>query len=251
MIRIEIDPKGLFKRQVSAFVQRQIPYATMLANNRTAWGVRQAWKTEIPRVFRNPVSLTRNAVLYSKADRTRPYSEIFIRDEAFKGTPPSRYLAAQVHGGERRAKRMEVSLRRQGKLRGNEFLVPTQALLGGSTLRGNVVTRMLSQVRASSDAYANQSTASRKRRHARERKQAGYTTDYFVLTRRHGKLNPGIYLRTNLGKLGSAVVPHLLIVKTPIYRERYDIYDIAERMFISQYPSHFRAALRAALRTAR
>ncbi len=251
MIRIEIDPGGLFKRQVSDVIQRQIPYATMLANNRTAWATRQAWKAEIPRVFSSPVPLTRNAVLYNKAERGRPYAEIFIRDEAFKGTPPATYLQAQVHGGPRRAKRMEMALRHQGLLQADQFLVPTSAVLSGGKLRGNIATRMLSQLRSSSDAYANQSAASRRRRHSREGRQKGYTTDYFVLRRPRGKLKPGVYLRTNLGRLGSSVVPHFLIVKTPTYHERFDIFGMAERLFRSQYPQHFRRALRDALRTAR
>ena len=251
MIRIEIDPGRLFKRQVSEVIQRQIPYATMLANNRTAWATRQAWKSEIGRVFNNPVPLTRNAVLYNKAERGRNYAEIFIRDEAFKGTPPATYLQAQVHGGPRRAKRMEMALRRQGLLQPGQFLVPASPVLSGGKLRGSVATRVLSQLRAASDSYANQSNASRRRRHSRESRQRGYTTDYFVLKRPRGKLRPGIYLRTNLGRLGSSVVPQFLIVQTPTYRERLDIFGIAERLFRSQYPQHFRSALRDALRTAR
>lgn len=252
MIRIRIDPGDRLQRSLSELARSQVPYAMRLASNDTAYQVRQAWKREIPRVFRRPVPLTRNAVLYSKADRSRSFAEVFIRDEAFKGTPPARYLAPQVFGGSRRHKRMEAAMRYRGLLRHDQYVVPARGTLSTTgKLRGPMVTRLLAQVHASHDSYSNQSTASRTRRHRREERQTGYTTDHFALTNQHGKLPPGIYKRTNLGRLGSSVQPVLLFVRAPTYRERYDIFGLAERLFLERFTPNFDRAMDRALRTAR
>lgn len=122
-IRIGVDPDNVFGRQLTALEQSQLPYAASQAANKVAYEIRERWKRQAPRVFDRPTPLTVNAAMYRKATKALPYAEIYLRDEAFKGTPPAKYLLAEVDGGQRRRKGFERLLQSRGLLSPTQFAV--------------------------------------------------------------------------------------------------------------------------------
>ena len=122
-IKIGVDPDNVFGRQLTDLEQSQLPFAASQAANKVAYEIRERWKRQAPRVFDRPTPLTVNAAMYRKATKDKPYAEIYIRDEAFKGTPPAKYLLTEVEGGQRRRKGFERLLQGKGLLSPSQVAV--------------------------------------------------------------------------------------------------------------------------------
>jgi hypothetical protein len=185
--------------------------------------------------------------MYRKATKAQPYAEVFIRDEAFKGTPPSKYLVAEVEGGQRRRKGFERLLQSRGILSPTQFAVMgrgAQANQYGNVPAGQV-TKILSQLGAQRDRYQNQTDVSKKRRRGKKNNRDG---EYFVLTTRKGALRPGVYER--IGQ-GSGVRSIFIFTNTAGYRPRYDIFGMAEDTWKKLTPFFLKRELEKAMLTAR
>lgn len=249
MLSIAVDPGNVLGRQLTELERKQLPFAMVRALNDTAYETRQEWAETMPRVFDRPTPLTQRAVVYRKASRDRLTAEVYVRDEAFKGTPPSKYLEAQVMGGSRRQTGKERKLANAGLLPAGHFVVPGAGaeLDAYGNLSLGQVNRILSQIGAQSDSTANESQASRSRRTRREGKKTGYTTQYFALKQRRGRLAAGVYQRIQLGRLGSAVRSILRFVSKVSYRPRYPIFNLAQRIFDRRFPGNFERSLYGAV----
>ncbi|WP_346839814.1 hypothetical protein [Microbulbifer sp. SAOS-129_SWC] len=213
--------------KASAEIQRQLPYAGARALNSVAFRIRGEEHAAIGRVFDSPTRLTRNAVLVNKADKRKGNAQVYIRDEASKGTPPEKYLAPAVFGGKRNEKRFERAIRyahlwyRGERLPSNMYVVPGEA--AKLNKHGNITAatymRILSQVKANLDDKQN-ATNSR-----RSRAKRGATKGYFL-----GKIEGtwGIWQRVGY-KRRRSVRPILIFVsKVPNYRKRFPFYKIAQ-----------------------
>lgn len=246
-IRIAVDPGDILGRQLTDLEQSQLPFAASQAANKVAFEVRERWKRQAPRVFDRPTPLTVNAAMYRKATKAQPYAEIFIRDEAFKGTPPAKYLLAEVEGGQRRRKGFERLLQSRGILSPTQFAVMgrgAQANQFGNVPAGQI-TKILSQLGAQRDRYLNQTDVSKKRRRGKKNNRDG---EYFVLTKRKGVLRPGVYER--IGR-GSGVRSIFIFTNTAGYRPRYDIFGMAEDTWKKLMPFYLKRELEKAMQTAR
>ena len=251
LVKTEVDPGRIFQRELTALERDQLPFAAVQAANQTAFAVREEWKGKAQRVFDRPTRMTVNSVLYRKATKARPAADVFIRDEAPKGTPPAKYLLAQVEGGTRRPKAFERRLQASGVLPPGMFAVAGKGakLDRHGNVPGKVITAVLSAVRSQFDPYQNATPTSIKRRHRRRRK-GPKTGDYFVVRQARGRLLPGIYERIGLGRLGSAVRSVLFFVRSVSYRPRFDVFGYARKVYEKQYPFHFQRELAKAVQTA-
>ncbi|MEN5117503.1 hypothetical protein ABE488_09245 [Luteimonas sp. TWI662] len=249
MIKTEVDPGDVFGRAFTELEQKNLLFATVQAVNATAFATRERWAELMPRVFDRPTALTLRAPLYRKATKQRPYAEVFLRDEAHKGTPPAKYLLAQVGGGGRRMKRSEAALRAAGVLPAGMFTVPGRGaqLDAFGNVPGKQITAILSAVRAQSDQYQNATDASRGRRRAKKKRRGG---EYFALGRQRGNLRPGVYERIDTG-FGSGVRSVLFFVTSVTYRPRYDVFGAAQAIFDKQLPFHFTRELDKAVATSK
>lgn len=250
-IRIRIDDTGAFDKGLSDLERTQLPYATMQAINATAHDVHARWKQVMPQIFDRPVPLTVKAVAYQKATKSRPFADIFVRDFVSKGTPPSKYLQAQVMGGSRRHKGVERHLAGAGILPAGDYVVPGV----GAKLDqyGNIPRSQLnmikSQLGAQGDSLANESDVSRVRRLKRFKRQGRRDGNYFAIKTQRGKLAPGVYERIATG-FGSAVRSVLYFVKSVSYRRRYPIFDMAQKVYARRFPANFQKAMDAAVESA-
>ncbi|WP_126945727.1 hypothetical protein [Xanthomonas sp. BRIP62418] len=267
-IRIAVDADNLLGRQFSALEREQLPFAIVQACNATAFEIREVWKRTAPRVFDRPTSLTINAAMYRKATKARLFAEIFLRDEAFKGTPPAKYLRTEVDGGQRRKKGFEVLLQAKGLMPAGQFAVTGRGARTDQygNVPGSQVTAILSQLGAQRDAYQN-ATTDKPKRPSNERSRAEYLGRtrlntvavmqrtvrrggrYFALQRQRGKLAPGIYERIGTG-FGSAVRSVFVFTTRASYTPRYDIYGLAQRTWDKLMPFYFNRELDKAIQSA-
>lgn len=246
-IRIGVDPDDMLGRQLNELERSQLPFAASQAANKVAFEIRERWKQRAPQVFDRPTPLTTNAAMYHKATKQRPYAEIYIRDEAFKGTPPAKYLLAEVDGGQRRRKGFERLLQERGLLSPGQFAVMGRGAQPNQY--GNVpagqITKILSQLGAQRDRYQNQTNVSRKRRRGKRNNRDG---EYFVITKRRGALRPGIYER--IGR-GSGVRSIFIFTNNATYQQRYDIFGMAEDTWKKLMPFYLKRELEHAMESAR
>jgi hypothetical protein len=248
----KVDENNLFKRELTELERTQLPFAAIRAANETGFAVRQKWFETMPRVFDRPTPLTQRAVMIRKATRQRPGAEVFIRDEAFKGTPPAKYLQAQVEGGSRRQKGMEKRLQAKGILPAGHFVVPGRgAVLDAyGNITGRQVNAILSQLGARFDPLQNESDTSRGRRRRRELKKGTRAGDFFAIKKQRGRLPAGVYQRISTG-FGSTLRSVLHFVRSVSYTPRYRIFDLAERLYAREFPFHFERELAKAVQTSK
>lgn len=224
-------------RRLNDMQRRQVPFATARALTRTAQAVQQDLKAEMARVFDRPTRYTLGALRVRPATKTNLSATVHYKNEPGRDGAGG-YLQPQIKGGPRPYKRFEQHLQRAGILPPGFFVVP------GSGVRlnafGNMspgqITQVLSGVRAAPDIYARSSKASARRNPK--------PLQYFVS--RGGHLPLGIWQR-----VGQAVRPIMMFVRSPAYKVRFRFFDVASRSATKHFPIEFRRSLADALATAR
>ena len=229
-IRLTWDDSVL-KRKLSDAEKKALPYALAGALSKTAREGKDVIQRTMPEVFDRPTPFTTNSLYVSPATKDKLSADVFIKDFAAKGTPAVKYLFAEVYGGARRAKRSERALSSAGILPGGMLTVASKyaKLDQYGNIPASVYTRILSQLRASSDPYQNQTATSKKRR----RRKGG--AEYFALKEKRGALDPGVYERL----AGGGVRPVLLFVPSASYTKRLPFTDIAQRVYGQVFPDNF------------
>lgn len=247
-IQVRTDVEALH-RQFADVKNSQMPFATMLAINRTLEDGRQEITQAIATSFDAPTSWALRGVRYWKAEKNKPLTgRIFLDDFAGKGIPAYKFLSAEVYGGPRRYKRSEVMLRDRGLLPEGYYAVPGSAapLDGNGNIPGNVMVQVLSVLQAFGE-QGYKANLVKGGRADKRLQRAGLS--YFV--GRPGKGLPlGIWERKAFAH-GSAVRPFMIFVRAPAYSKRLHFYEIWENVGKQRFPYHMKEALQFALRTAR
>ena len=253
MLKIAVDADNELSGAFTQIERKNLPFAIMQACNATAFDIRETWKRAAPRVFDRPTPMTINAAMYRKATKQRLYAEIFIRDEAHKGTPPAKYLLPEVEGGQRRLKGMERLLMSKQIMPQGTFAIPGAGadLDQYGNVKSGQVRQIISQMRAGLEAgyTSNETDTLRERRLKRQNKRGGGGR-YFALQKQRGKLQPGIYERIT-SAFGSAARSIFIFSKSVHYEPRYDIFGLAQRQWDKLMPFHFRRELGKAVETSK
>lgn len=252
LVRADVDPGNVLAREFTVLERKNLPFAAVQAANATAFAVRQRWAEIMPRIFDRPTPMTQKAAVYLKATLQRPIADVLIRDEAHKGTPPAKYLQAQVTGGGRALKGVEKRLQARGLMPAGQYVVPGRGaqLDAYGNIPGSQINKVLSQLGARFDALQNETDKSAQRRRRREVKKEQRGGDYFAVTKQRGRLAPGVYQRIR-SNFGSAVRSVLRYVQSVSYRPRYPIFDLAKKLYDRQFPFHFDRELAKAVQTSK
>lgn len=238
-IDIRTDVASLLE-SLSDLEKRKIPWATKKSLDATAQQVVAAEREEMQRVFQNPRDWTLNSITFRPATydngsgkfATRPAMVDF--KDADRPNSAGYYLRPQVFGGGRRHTPFESRLIRTGKLRSNEYLIPTKFADRNATgdLNPGQITKILSDLSTIDEA--------RKYPGARDRgvrRSEAYHID------RSGRVRPGIYKRSGYaGRL-----PIFIIVGQPRYRPIFDFVGVAQRTMRAEFAANFRRELRIAV----
>jgi hypothetical protein len=243
---VEIDTKALVSR-LTEIEKRRLPQITLRALNDSAFETREAWADEAAKVFDRPTSLTLRAPLYRKATLQKLEAEVFIRDDATKGTPPATYLTPQVRGGPRQQKRGERALSRAAGFSAFYVPAPGAPLDQFGNVKRGLIQKILSQLQASHDPAQRETGLKRGRRLGRQRRRGGGGSYFIPAAGSHLKRDV-IYERIVTG-FGSSVRPVLVGVNAaPTYRKRYDVFKLAQEIFGRRFSANFRTQLTIATR---
>lgn len=288
-MRIAVTTNGLeaVAKQLKSLSGRQLAEATAKALNDTGFQVRRAMQAELRSQFDRPTSYITSSprVVPATADN------LAVLILPTNGNGPSRggkvgvdqqkILQAQEWGGQRRDKKSEVVLRRQGWLpAGYQTAIPREPFPGSDDGHGNISGKFmqglisyLQMYEAGNGFGGNMKSAARDRVHkfgksrmsGRAQKQAGphMGRRYFIaggretlqieggdrmVKRRTGgsrskHLQPGIWAVIN----GTTLRPVLLFVRVGTYSPRISMERVAQAADVDNYlPRRMRFRIREA-----
>jgi hypothetical protein len=231
--------------------QKQVTFATRVALTRTAQKAAEAQVREMRDVFRNPTPYTLSSVFVRPATKTRLEAEVKLKDDATKAVPASKFLAAQVSGGQRQLKRFERALTAAGVMPVGYLAVPGKGAkldAYGNMSRGQIV-QILAFFRAFPEMgyKANMTDKGRARLARGSKRVQGFT--YFV-GHPGDRLPLGVYQRVSFAR-GTAIKPVLLFVRSALYQSVYDFTYVAEKAVETEFANEFARAYIEAQETAR
>ena len=210
---------------IQAFSARRLAAAKATAATRVALLARDQIRAEMARVFDRPTPYTLNSLFVRPATAANPSAVVGVKDDSALATPPAKVLGAEVRGGARRQKRLEVALRMAGHMPAGWYVVPgAGAKLDayGNWSRGQII-QVLSQLRITLTAgYTRNMSWTPRKAIAAQRRAGGR---YFV--RPVGKRAPGVYQREFSG---NTVTPVALFVSRAVYTRRLPFDDIARQV---------------------
>jgi hypothetical protein len=252
MIRLEI--KGLEELQgyVEALAKNQLPFATMLATNDLAFEIMNAEKEMVRRSFDRPKPQTIKNIFVKKAT-SKQYPVARVRfDQVWDKNGIDEYMEANIKGGRRIMKPSEKRL-------GSFYLPGVGARLDQyGNMKGGQITQILSRLGRFGDVAGydmNQTDKSKLRR--LKQRQAGKTSEYFIITKQRGGLKPGVYQRgtssaIGSGRSGRGIVPVMVFTKrAPAYKPRWPFFQEGQRIIDTRFKQVFEKRIADALRTAR
>ena len=276
-IQFSIDASDLRKADLwLASISGQLDFVTSRALTATVKSIHANLKSQLPSVVNSPTAWTKRGLLVKYSTKKDPtaavgfnYGDKFGPEGSFGpssfqskkiGVPSGRYMDVLARGGNRQAKSTELSLRRVGLMRSNQFITPAGYGLGKPNAAGNVTggkyMQLLSFFKANKDdgvtSNAPDGAGSRGRTAAKRREVA------LFINRRKGA---AIMQRTGRGPKGGTgmgsgkpgrpqtvgykrgIKAAFWIVDQPRYKVQFPIREIAERQFRAEIGGHFREAL--------
>lgn len=225
--------------------EKQIPFATANALTTIAQKVKLGEIAVMKQRFDRPTQFTLNSLYVKAARKTSLEARVWFKDYASKGTPAAKYLASEVHGGGRGAKRFEKALAAKGFMQAGQYAVPGS----GAPLDqyGNVPRGLYVKVLSGLKAFGQQGYDANATNSARS-KRKGNAARYFVAE--IGGVT-GIWERVQSG-FGDGVKPLFVFTDSdPKYRIRLPFFKIAANIHKANYEREFTYALGQAIKTAR
>jgi hypothetical protein len=258
-LSVSVDLKG-FNRAMDRLVQEQVPGATARGLTWTAKIAQADLQTEIAKKFDRPTRFTLGSVYVSPATTKRLVATVALQDKAKDSSnKPVQWLSAEVRGGARRQKGIEVLLQARGLLPTGYYVVPTSfaRLDQYGNVPGTVIASMLSQLQARSvfNMDKNETAKSKTMRNRAAYRGKKVLSRYFVVMP-GGTKAPGIWERINAGGFvgpltagHNSVRPILLYVRqAPRYAKRLDFDGIVKASVHRNIEKQFDAAMAAMLK---
>lgn len=223
---------------------RQVPFATALALNATARGVKAAGIDSMRREFDSPKPITLNSLFIKPATKDQPRAEVFVKDQPLAkgaGGGLAEVLGHQFAGGQRTRKRLESHLQRMGYIGPSEYVAPGPDARMDSY--GNISLGQVQQIMTALHLhFAAYQNATRSKRSQRNAKAAGHL---FWSQGKDGKRRGvwGTDAQKNLRLI-------LVVIPTPRYKRRIFLDRLAQEVVTRDWASNFDSALARALSSA-
>jgi hypothetical protein len=240
VIKVKIDISDAINLLTAA--QKQVDYATAAALTKTAQAVKAAEREEMQRVFTSAVPFTLNSLYVKSATRSNLVATVGVKDQG--GTSAADWLLPEIEGG-RRPRGIEVFLKPIGLPPTGMYAVPGSAapMSGNKKININALKKIVGQLRSQPQGAAGFTSI---KRASTKTGRSSRKAQYFFLDKPMFGLPAGIF-----GVKGRAIQPIILFVKQPSYRRKFDFYGVATTTAERVFPQAFKAALAAALATAR
>lgn len=241
MLGVKFDTSVL-DRKFTRLEKEQLPFAMALTLTWTARDMQTAIKREISDAFDRPTRYAIEGVFLRGATKRKLEAFVFLRNEATKGTPPSKFLVPSVYGGRRRAKRFERALRARGIIGPNELTVPS--VVAKKDRFGNVpaseIVKMLSSLGANPDPLLNTPLGKYRRRGKKK-------VPWFVGTIGNAKH------RAIFKTVGKSIEPVFFIMDESEvnYEKQFRFFEVGDEAFTRTFRKNWEAALAYAVKTAR
>lgn len=266
---ISIDVRGLpeMQKRLHSLAAGQIPYATMIALNNTAFAVRAKLQDTMRSVFDRPTPWLLNQVTVSKATKDHLTAVVGTLEgkqtatgknagfTRFSSGVYERVLAPHIQGGTRELRKAEVRLQRAGILPTGWLCVPSPnaPLDQYGNLPESWWVMILSWLNAlqwsSQGAMQNRAEKLSKRKNKLER--AGIEVFAAIPGRdKTRQLHPGIYLRQRKDGYQS-IHAAILFVRRVTYRARLDWMGVANATALEVLPGEIEKGILKAIETAR
>lgn len=223
--------------------RKHIPFAVAVALTKTAQraqsGVVDVMRQRFDRA--TPYALNGLRVVPAKKTDSQPFSRVHFKDDAYKGTPASKFLSPEVHGGTRSQKRFERALIARGLMKNGRFAVPA----AGAQLDqyGNVRRSQIVQILSSLQAFGEQGYTANRTSSKRSQRR-GAVARYFV-----GAIDgvEGVWQRQTFG-FGEGLRPVFVFTDaTPQYRVLVPFDKIVENVARARFAGELKSALDFAL----
>jgi hypothetical protein len=227
--------------------RKHVPFAAALALTRTAQkaqaGVLDVMRERFDRP--TPYALNSLRIVPAKKSDAQPFARVYFKDDAYKGTPASKFLTPEMYGGDRGAKRFERALIGKGMMRAGQFAVPAAGAQLDSY--GNVRRAQIVQILSALRAFGEQGYMANRTSSKRSQRK-GVAAQYFVAAFDGIE---GIWQRKQFG-LGEGVRPVFVFTEsTPKYKVRVPFDKVVENVARARFPGEFKSALAYALQSAK
>jgi hypothetical protein len=233
-------------KRIGTTTQKKLMTAAKQAIDDVAFQAKKDLRQYAEKVFDNPVALTKNPALVTKAKihGNTASGSIWLKQsiDVTKGTSPTQYLQAQIKGGQRADKRSEKLLQMKGILpHGYQTTVMDAYKNKNGNITRGLIQKILSDLQSYS--YSGSIEQNRPARYYKPRlsgrakyktTKGNKTVGKYIVIPVHGKRGrnkaPGIYERK-----GKRMHRILAFIPRPTYRSRYDFFwsvlDTVKPMF--------------------
>ena len=264
MITVQATGFRELEQQLSAIQRTQLPYATMVALNKTGSGMMTKVRATMGEVFDRPTPFTMKHVNITHwATKTQPWLDIGVGLVLHTGGAPSEpsHLEPHVPGfpSTRKPKGAEEWLRAGGFMEGNQWLMPARNYPFNryGNVRGPTMQKMLADMNAYSRALYNPpitQTRLRGNRRRRGNPVAGRVYMWGTMTSRRGRLFSGIFsIQGGAGnwERGKWKLRMIAVDKAPTYEKRFNFIGIGQKYANTHLLPNLRSAVENAIRTMR
>lgn len=217
-------------------LKKETPRAVAKALTKTGMRIREEVRNEMRKVFDKPTPYTLGSLYLKGATDTRWETVVWFKDFAGKGTPATKYLWPEVHGGERPLKRFEAVLSRKGFLPPGWYAVPGS----GAKLNayGNISPGQIVQILTALDSLPGRPTI-RGIEVPIKKKNKNVKAYFAIRPHSSSHLAPGVYQR-----VGLSVKPILIFTNDkPTYSKRLPFYEIGQRVYEETFINEFDKAM--------
>jgi len=270
MITVQATGFRELEQQLTAIQRTQLPYATMVALNKTGSGMMTKVRATMGEVFDRPTPFSLKKVAIGHwAKKTEPWLDIGLGITPATTYDPSQlsHLEPHVPGypSTREIKGAEMWLRGGGFMGSNQWLMPARNFTFDryGNVRGPLMQKMLADIDAySRNQYRPAITQTRLRgnrrtgrvRYGRLVPVAGRVHMWGTMTSRRGRLFSGIFsIQGGAGnwERGKWKLRMIAVDKAPTYEKRFNFIGIGQKYANTHLLPNLRSAVENAIRTMR